>query len=150
QPAGLDPRFIDTVVYGLLNAGLAADLGSDWSGRTLAEGVARVLYLSGKPPAQDDLHAFTADFVAEHHLTSGNVVAFLNDWHDRVGKCGGFRVRDVLSATKIDTVFSCQTRDWDVVLTVSDQVPHQIAWADFGKILWRTSDNRISLWTVDN
>jgi hypothetical protein len=133
QPVGLDPVFIDTVVYGMLNASLAADTGIDWSGRTLAEGVARVLYLSGKTPAQDDVHAFTSDFVAEHHLTSGNVVAFLNDWHDRVGKCRGFRVRDVFSATKIQSVFSCQNHDWDVVLTVSAQAPHRIAWAETSK-----------------
>jgi len=131
QPAGLDRGFIDTVVFGLLTSGEAADAATDWAGRPLADGVARVLYLSGKAPTKDDLGAFTADFVAEHNLTSGNVVAFLDGWHDRIGVCRDFRVRDVRSATKIEAILACDKKKaWDTALTVGGAPSHRIAWTE--------------------
>jgi len=130
QPSGLNSSFMYTVVNGLLDAARTADAATDWSGRTLADGVARVLYLSGKEPAKSDLDAFTPDFVVANHLGSANVVAFLTDWQHRVGSCWTFRVRDVLSATRIEAALACKRQVWDIVLTVEGQTPHRISWSE--------------------
>jgi CubicO group peptidase (beta-lactamase class C family) len=135
KPAALDGNFMTTVVNGLLTSGVAADAASGWSGATLADGVARVLWLSGKAHAPGDLGAFSPNFVTDHKLTNGNVVAFLDDWHDHVGTCTDFRVRDVVSATKIEAVLTCEKKkSWDIVLTVSGQVPHRIAWTEVASL----------------
>ncbi len=132
QPAGLDPHFMDTVVFGLLGSAEGADAATAWSGETLADGVARVLYLSGKEPRKDDLDAFTPGFIADHHLGEENVRSFLGDWQTRVGACHTFRVRDVSSATKIELVLTCEKGTWDAVLSVESQPPHRISWSEVG------------------
>jgi len=129
QPAGLDPHFIDTVVYGLLNAGLSADAATSWTGQTLADGVARVLYLSGKTPETSDLNVFTSAFIAGNHLTDSNIVSFLDTWHSQVGTCSTFRVRDVRSSNQIEIVLPCKHATWDTVLEVEEQEPHRISWS---------------------
>ena len=132
QPAGLDSRFIDTVVNGMLSSTQSADTATGWSGKQLADGVARVLYLSGKQPAAGDLAAFTPAFVSAHDLVAGNVATFLHDWQVKLGPCHNFRVRDVRSASKIEAVFTCDKRRWDAVLDVESQQPHRISWTEVG------------------
>lgn len=132
QPAGLDARFIDSVVFGVLDSARTADAATGWSGKELAVGVARVLYLSGKEPKKSDLDAFTPDFIADHHLSDTKVKSFLEDWQGRIGECHNFRVRDVRSDKKIEVVFTCEKKRWDAVLTVEGQQPHRISWSEVG------------------
>jgi hypothetical protein len=129
QPAGLDPVFIDSAVYGTLNAGEAADkANADWAGKALADGVARVLYLSGKAPQAGDLAAFSPSFVAANKLTAANVVAFLTNLHNQIGPCHNFRVRNAASSTTVELRLTCQKSDWDLILSVEAAAPHKISW----------------------
>jgi CubicO group peptidase (beta-lactamase class C family) len=129
QPAGLDPVFIDSVVYGTLNAGEDADKANpDWAGQVLADGVARVLYLSGKVPQAGDLAAFSASFIAANKLTAANVAGFLTTLHNQIGPCRTFRVRDANSPTSVELRLSCQKSEWDMILSVETAVPHRISW----------------------
>ena len=129
-PSGLTaPPNMDAVVYGLLTAGLAADKATTWSGQALAIGVARVLYLSGKNPAQSDLDAFTPQFVAVHKLDKTNVVAFLIAWKNKIGACSTFRVRDVETANKITVRFRCAKDEWETTLVVQGAPFYQVAWS---------------------
>ena len=128
QPGGLDGNFMGTVVSGLMNAGVAADAATDWTGKTLAIGTARVLWLSGKVPAASDLGAFTPAFVAAQNLDGAKLVALLTKWQATFGKCKSFRVRKVNSATQIAVAFQCAKKDFFTTLTVEAEVPHRIAW----------------------
>jgi CubicO group peptidase (beta-lactamase class C family) len=133
-PPGFDTQFLLHVVLNdLLLAGEAADKAAeDWGGTStsgaLADAVARVLYLSGKTYAAADIGAFTPGFLTGRHLTSANIVQFLQDWHNQVGTCSTFRVRGAPSSTEAEIDFHCSSGDWDVVLTVDAAAPHQIAW----------------------
>jgi len=130
-PAGAtQPSSITSVVNGLLDAGIVADSATTWSKKALSVGVARVLFLSGKAPDQNDLNAFTAKFIADHALTKANVVSFLQGWQKQVGRCGTFRVREVESAGTVVARFSCEKGEWGVVLDVEQVSPHRIAWSD--------------------
>jgi CubicO group peptidase (beta-lactamase class C family) len=124
------PNNISDVINGLLNAGIAADSATTWAKQTLPVGVARVLYLSGKTPDQNDFDAFTPQFVADHSLTKTNVVSFLQGWQKQVGRCGTFRVREVETASTITARFSCEKGEWGAVLDVEQASPHRIAWSD--------------------
>jgi CubicO group peptidase (beta-lactamase class C family) len=126
--------FIDKVVYGMLDSTLSGDAATNWSGKTLSDGVARVLFLSGKTPQSGDLDAFAPDFVAAHQLTASNVVAFLTTWHNQVGSCPTFRVRAVQTADKIELRLPCKKASWDIVLTVEDKSPHRIAWSEVSSV----------------
>ena len=132
QPEGLDSHFIDTVVFGLLSSGVTADAATEWAGRKLAVGVARVLFLSGKEPKKSDLDAFTPDFIADHHLSETKIKSFLEDWQGRIGECHNFRVRDVSNEKKVEVVFTCDKKRWNAVLTVEGQQPHRISWSEVG------------------
>jgi CubicO group peptidase (beta-lactamase class C family) len=132
QPKGLDSNFMGDVVFGLLTSGLAADKATSWSEQTLADGVARVLYLSGKQAEASDLGDFQASFLASEGLKPSNIVGYLNAWHALYGSCSSFRVRAVDSATKIAVRFVCQKWQWDVVLEIESASPHRIAWTETG------------------
>jgi len=130
DPSPANPAaFISNVVNGLLNAGLAGDNATSWTGKALSIGVARVLYLSGKSLQMSDLGAFTPQFVSAHQLNQTNVVAFLKAWQDKHGHCSTFRVRDVESANKITVRFHCEKSDFATVLDVQGS-PVKIAWVD--------------------
>ena len=129
QAAGLDPSFIDDVVYPLLGAGELADRATDWSGQALATGVARLLYLSGKRPEKSDINAFTARFVSANHLTRANVESFLATWHHEVGRCSNFRVREVRSSNEIAIALRCRRSEWRTALEVEGQPPYRISWS---------------------
>jgi CubicO group peptidase (beta-lactamase class C family) len=133
QAAGLDASFIDSVVYTLLDSARSADTATSWSGQALATGVARVLFLSGKKPDKSDLDALAHDFINAHHLNASNVVSFLTTWHNQVGRCSSFRVRDVRSGDKIEIVLPCEKAAWDIVLSVDEKAPHRIAWSEVSK-----------------
>jgi hypothetical protein len=47
---GLDSNFMETQVFGLLTAGKTGDAATTWSGVPLADGTARLLWLSGAEP----------------------------------------------------------------------------------------------------
>jgi len=127
-PAGsVTPANMDAIVYGVLDAGLLADKADTWSGKQLSVGVARVLYLSGKNPAQADFDAFTPQFIAANNLTKAKIVAFLTAWKNQIGACSTFRVRDVASATQITVRFTCAKKEWETVLQVGG-APYQVAW----------------------
>lgn len=129
QPPGLDGGFVTTVVSGILKAGEAADKSADWAGQALAIGVARVLWLSGKPAQVSDLGAFTPTFTAAHALTNANIVAYLNKFHAQVGACSTFRVRGVTTPHEIGLSLQCAvTKDFNTELTVEAEPPHRIAW----------------------
>ncbi len=132
-PSSADP-FIDNAVYGMLGSAQSADAATTWSGQTLSDGVARVLFLSGKTPQTGDLDAFTPDFVAAHQLKTTNIVAFLNNWHGQVGSCPTFRVRAVETASKIELQLPCTKAKWDIVLSVEDKSPHRIAWSEVSRV----------------
>lgn len=132
-PSASDP-FIDNVVYGMLDSTLSADAATNWSGKTLSDGVARVLYLSGKSPAAGDLDAFTPDFIAAHQLKASNIVSFLNTWHNQIGNCPTFRVRAVETADKIELQLPCKKAKWDIVLAVEQASPHRIAWSEVSSV----------------
>jgi hypothetical protein len=129
-PPTLDTGFMDTVVrVDLLDTATTADqTTTTWQGQALAEGVARVLYLSGKTYSASDLNAFTSGFLSGSHLTSSNIVKFLQTWHSQVGICGTFRVRGTPSSTEADVTFHCKNGDWETVLTVEASAPYQISW----------------------
>jgi len=151
QPPGLDPSFIDSVVYGLLAAGQSADQATSWSGQVLATGVARVLYLSGKTPQQSDLGMFTPDFVTTHHLTQANVVATLTTWQNQVGHCSNFRVQEVRKSNVVAVAFSCGKSEWQTVLEVEQQSPHRISWSGaFGINFQQTKDKCLQSCSVDD
>lgn len=130
QPAGLDKNFMTTVVMGLLTSGKTADAATDWTGQLLADGIARLLYLSGKAPAASDINAFRASFIATNHLNAGNVVAFLNTWHNAVGSCSTFRVRHVRSTSSLGVSFRCKKSTWNVVIDVDASAPHKVSWSN--------------------
>lgn len=128
-PFGGVSTFVDGIAFNtLLNQGEAADAATNWSGKRLPIGVARVLYLSGKTPAASDLGNFTDSFIAANLLNSTNIVAFLNNWHQQVGACSNFRIRAVENYGEITVRFYCK-QVWDVVLNVDDSTAHKISWA---------------------
>ena len=129
QPAGLDGGFVTTAVSGMLNAGKAADKSTDWTGQTLAIGVARVLWLSGKAPQPNDLGAFTPAFATAHGLGPANIVAYLNKLHSEFGACATFRVSGVSTPQQIDLHLQCAVKDFDTQLTVEAEAPHRVAWS---------------------
>lgn len=129
QPKGLDPNFMATVTFGLLNSGEAADSATTWAGQALADGVARVLYLSGKSPSAADLDNFEPAFAVQQNLNQSNIAGYLTAWQKKVGTCASFRVRSVTSATEILVRFNCSKGDWDTTLTVADKGQHRIAWS---------------------
>jgi hypothetical protein len=128
QPSGLDGSFVADVVSGILKAGEAADKSGDWTGQALAIGVARMLWLSGKPAQLGDLGAFTPAFVAAHALTNANIVAYLDKFHAQVGACATFRVSGVSTPYQIDLHLQCGVKEFDTGLTVEAEPPHRIAW----------------------
>ncbi|HUJ47562.1 MAG TPA: serine hydrolase [Rhizomicrobium sp.] len=129
--SGDDTDFLDVVVRELLlQAGEDADKATNWEGKPLSIGVARVLYLSGKSLDSSDLDAFTPQFVSANKLNLGNIVSFLSDWRKRIGKCRSFRVRDVHDSSEITVLFSCEKMDFDAVLDVETSGKHRISWTD--------------------
>lgn len=125
-PFGGVSGFVDEIAFNiLLPQGETADAATTWSG-PLADGVARVLYLSGKPPATSDLGDFTNSFITANLLNAKNIVAFLNNWHQQVGACTNFRVRAVKNDSEITVRFYCK-RVWDVVLDVQGA---KISWVE--------------------
>jgi CubicO group peptidase (beta-lactamase class C family) len=126
SPAG----FVGNVVNGFLTAGLSADNATDWIGKVLSIGVARVLYLSGKSPQASDLAAFTPQFVSGQKLSQANVVAYLKAWQSKHGHCSTFRVRDIESTSKIAVQFHCEKGNWATVLEVQGGPSYKIAWVD--------------------
>lgn len=129
QPPGLDGGFIDTVVWThLMNEGLAADAKTTWQGEPLAEGTARLLWLSGAKPRMNArlLDQFSAGMQRQNHLAAGNVETFIQRVFGDAARCSTFRVRSVSGPREASLRLQCRKgasnaeESFDVTLSVDD------------------------------
>ncbi len=136
QPAGLDPGFIWTLTYGMLDSAMTADQSNTtWLDSPAAVGVARALYLSGSPTVdpsgQPNLleSQFTSAFLSTHDSSAAAFSAYLSQTFQVVGSCDSFRVRTIDDRRNVMTIgvrLHCASGARDMLLSIEDASPYQI------------------------